>query len=632
MEVYIENLQRAHALENATAFTIYKELIDDLGGGVVGVLNNGEHCDWHIELKNNDRLQFLTFADDEGKYVFWHSSAHILAQAILRHYPQAKLTIGPPIKEGFYYDFDDLHFSEQDFTKIEQEAKKIIAENLAIKRQEYSSIEEARNSFSDNPYKLELIDNLSNEVISAYQQGEFIDLCRGGHVLKTGKIKAFKLLKTAAAFWRGDSKRASLTRVYGISFPSRGELKDYLTLKEEALKRDHRVLGKKHNLFSFQPEAPGMPFIHPKGMIIWHELLKFWKELHDDDGYLEIKTPGLMRRTLWEKSGHWENYLDNMYLSHIDDDDYAIKPMNCPGCCLFFNNNQFSYRDLPIRIAEIGSVYRHELSGVLSGLFRVRSFHQDDSHIFMTEDQIETEIRDIIVLSEKIYRQFNLSWHLELSTKPDNAIGSPEVWDISIGALKKVLDDYGKPYKINEGDGAFYGPKIDMHIQDSLNRNWQCGTIQLDMNLPERFNVLYNAKSGTKKRPIMVHRAIYGSIERFFGILIEHFSGKFPLWLSPEQVRILPIVDQHIEYSNKILEQLKAVGLRASLDDSVESLSKKIKLAQIDQVNYLLIIGDKEVSENQVTIRKREDKKKQVTISIDQLISQLLDEYKKRIT
>ena len=605
MKIFVENLQKHYDLPSPTPKEVLKACTSELDFPVIAVSKNGALIDWELSLKTDDKLKFLSFQDKKGKECYWHSSAHILAQAISHLYPTAKPTIGPPIDNGFYYDFYDLNFSEKDFSLVEDEIEKIIAADYPIVREEIASKQAADTLFQDNPFKRELIEEYHDQGLSLYRQGDFFDLCRGPHVESTGKIKRIKILKTAGAYWRGDSKQQQLTRVYAISFPSKQELKDYLTMLEEAQKRDHRVVGPKLDLFSFQDESPGMPFIHPRGLTVWNELVKYSRELRLQQGYQEIKTPSLMKKKLWEVSGHWDNYKQNMYLSHVDDEDYAIKPMNCPGACVFYKAKKHSYRDLPLRLAEIGHVHRHELSGALSGLFRVRSFHQDDSHIFAKRSDLKDEVKKLIRLCETIYSTFGLKFHFELSTQPDNSIGSQEFWDFSTETLQTVLEELGHKYQLNAGDGAFYGPKIDAHVRDALGRFWQCGTIQLDLNFPARFDLTYTNDQNQEERPIMLHCAIYGSIERFLGILIEHFSGNFPFWLAPEQVAVLPISEKHLDYAGQVLEKLQKASFRAFLDQSNESLNKKIRNAQVAKVNYMLVIGDKERDSATVTLRTR---------------------------
>ena len=589
----------------------------------VAVSINGTLKDLDAPLQEGDDVQFWNFDDPEGKEVFWHTSAHLLAQAILRIWPDAKPATGPPIENGFYYDFADLDISEHDFLAIEQEVEKIIQENPKLEREVFRGKEEALKAFSNNPYKNELIESFEDETISAYRQGEFFDLCRGPHLPDLGKIKAFKILKTSGAYWRGDPDREMLTRVYAISFPDKKSLKLHLVRLEEAKKRDHKILGPKLNLFSFAEESPGMPFIHHKGMMIWTKLTDYLRHTLLDAGYIEIKTPMMLTKELWERSGHWEHYREHMYLSIIEDREYAIKPMNCPGCMLYYGEAVRSYRELPLRIAEIGHVHRFEPSGALNGLFRVRSFHQDDAHLFMKKENIQSEMTQLLELADEIYGAFGLAYVLELSTRPEKSktIGSDEDWEAATKGLRKALEKKGLPYKINEGDGAFYGPKVDIHIRDAIGRLWQCGTVQLDLSLPEKFELEYVDSDGVYKRPIMIHRALFGSIERFFGILIEHFSGKFPLWLSPYPVRILPVADRHIEYCRKLEKKIRSEGISIDIDDSSESVSKKVRNAQILKYNYMIMIGDKEVKNHSLSLRARNN-----VVHREMKISRFLDE------
>ncbi len=607
MNIIIENLNTDLTLNGESPFDVFKKYGASLPKSTVAAVLDGNLVDWHKKITSGQKLEFVSFDDPRGKYIYWHTSAHILAQAILRHFPNAKPTIGPPIDQGFYYDFADLTFSENDFKTIELEMQKIINANLPISCHYYKDMAEAEAQFKDNSYKAEIIAEYQTD-LTAYSMGEFTDLCRGPHLLSTGKVGVIKLLRTSGAYWKQQVNSPSLTRIYGISFPSKKELFDYTTMQEEALKRDHRTLGQKLELFSIEPEAPGMPFLHPKGMSIYYELLKFWKELHNEYQYQEIRTPGIMRRKLWETSGHWNNYLDNMYSLSIDDEDYAIKPMNCPGCCVYMNTKQISYKQLPIRIAEIGSVYRHELSGVLSGLFRVRSFNQDDSHLFMMPEQVEDEIVLIIELASKIYSQFGLKWRVELSTRPEKSIGSDADWEQATDWLRQALIKCNLDFAVREGDGAFYGPKIDFHLEDALKRNWQCGTIQVDLNLPNLFKVNYIAADGSKKQPVMLHRAIFGSVERFFGILIEHYAGRFPLWLSPIQVRVIAISADQEELAKTTHKTLLEQGFKADIDLTSETLNKKIRLAQVEQVNYSIILGAKEAENGVISVRTRNGK------------------------
>lgn len=568
---------------------------------------NGTVCDLATALKEGDSVELINFDSTLGKEIFWHTSAHILAQAVLRLFPNAVPTIGPSIENGFYYDFANLHLTEADLERIEKEASKVIKDNYRTKREAFESKEDALKAFWHNPFKVEIIENLE-EGLTAYRQGEFFDLCRGPHLPFIGKVKAFKVLKTSSAYWRGDAEKESLTRIYGISFPDKQMLQEYMHQQEEARKRDHKVLGPKLGLFALKEEAPGLPFIQPKGMRVWNTLIDFWRKLHYEADYQEIKTPSLMTRELWEISGHWANYRENMYTVTIEEKDFAIKPMNCPGCVLYYRMHHYSYRQFPLRVAEIGHVHRYESSGALSGLMRVRGFHQDDAHIFMTPAMIEDEVLGVLTLLEDLYAAFGLQYHLELSTRPEtNTIGTDEDWEHATESLRSALERSGKSFKINPGDGAFYGPKIDVHIRDAIGRTWQCGTIQLDMALPARFGIEYTESDGTRKTPIMIHRALFGSIERFFGILIEHFAGKFPLWLSPNQVRILTVADRHMPYAQDLNLQLKKAGFFVEVDDSNESIGKKVRSAQLDQVNYILTIGDKEVENNTIALRTRDN-------------------------
>lgn len=609
MEVILKDGASYQLPENSSA----KDLADKLNlkgpDQALAVNINGKTYDLTHPLKNGDKVIFWSFEDNQGKEVFWHTSAHVLAQAILRIWPDAKPTIGPPIENGFYYDFANLTISDTDFDKIEKTMKEIIGENYVSKREVFSDKNEAIKQFCDNKYKCELIESFNpGDELSGYRQGEFFDLCRGPHLPNLGKIKAIKVMKTSGAYWRGDSKNEMLTRIYGTSFPDRKMLVDYLHHLEEAKKRDHRLIGAHLDLFSLKEEAAGMPFIHPKGMIMWNTLTTYLRKILAKNGYIEIKTPALMARELWERSGHWANYRDNMFTSEIENHDYAIKPMNCPGCMLYYRTHIHSYRELPLRIAEIGNVHRYEPSGALSGLFRVRSFHQDDAHILMKPEDIEKEILAIINLADQMYSTFGLTYHLELSTRPEkNTIGSDEDWELATNGLKGALDKSSKKYRINEGDGAFYGPKIDFHIRDAINRTWQCGTVQLDMALPERFELEYTSHDGSRKRPIMLHRVIYGSIERFLGILIEHFAGKFPLWISPLQIRILTVADRHQPYAEKLAQQFRDAEFHCDIDSSNESVSKKVRNAQLMQINYIITVGDKEIENHTINLRTRDN-------------------------
>ena len=581
---------------------VAQSISDGLARNCVAMELDDNLVDLSATIDRDTNIRLITSKDPEALEILRHSSAHVMAQAILRVYPDAKLTIGPAVEDGFYYDVDMAPVSEDDFAKIEAEIKKIIKEKLPIRRREVSK-DEALDFYKDEPYKLEMISDLEDGTISFYEQGEFTDLCRGPHVPHTGVTKFIKLIKVSGAYWRADPSNPQLQRIYGTAFFTKNELKDHLKFLEEAKKRNHRKIGQALDLFSFHEEAPGMPFFHPKGMELWNALLDFWRLEHRAAGYVESKTPIMLNRFLWERSGHWENYRENMYTSAIDDIEYAIKPMNCPGGMLIYSRKPHSYRDLPLRVAELGLVHRHELSGVLSGLFRVRAFHQDDAHLYMTPRHIEQEILGILNLSERMYGAFGLGFHLELSTRPEKSIGTDEQWETATNGLASALDAYGTEYALNEGDGAFYGPKIDLHIKDALGRTWQCGTIQLDMSLPERFNLYYIEKDNEKHRPIMIHRTVFGSIERFLGILIEHFAGKFPLWMAPVQTVILPINDDLVPYSNEVENILNSAGLRAEVDSRTESLNKKVREAQLQYIPLILTIGGKEKEAGTLSVR-----------------------------
>lgn len=570
---------------------------------------NGEVVDIRQVINEDATLNLLKFEDEGGQHAFWHTGSHLLAQAVKRLYPQAKLAIGPAIDNGFYYDIDvEVIITPEIMEKIEKEMAKIVKEGLAITRYELSRNEAlAKVNAEGEIYKAELIENLPEDaIISFYSQGEFSDLCAGPHIQNLSGIKAIKLLSLAGAYWRGDEKNKMLQRIYGITFPKRSELEAYLTRLEEAKKRDHRKLGKELDLFSLQEEGPGFPFFHPKGMIIRNELENFWRQIHQLRGYQEIKTPIILNAELWKRSGHWDHYKENMYFTEIDEASFAVKPMNCPGGMLVYKRKGHSYRDLPLKMAELGLVHRHELHGALHGLMRVRNFTQDDAHIFMTPDQIEAEVIKVIDLADDVYRVFGFNYKVELSTKPEKAIGSDEVWEIATEALRKALEKKNIDYRLNPGDGAFYGPKIDFHLEDSLGRTWQCGTIQLDFQMPERFDLNYIGSDGEKHRPVIVHRTILGSIERFFGILIEHFAGKFPVWLAPVQVMIIPVADSHHDFAKGIAEELTAIGVRASVDIRDEKLGYRIREAQMQKVPYMLVIGDKEAEGGDLALRIRD--------------------------
>ena len=584
-----------------------KQLSNSLAKKVLAANVNGELTDLREELVDGSEVAFLTFEEDGGKHTLRHTASHILAQAVKRLWPEAKLAIGPAIDKGFYYDIDMEHtLTPEDLTKIEKEMSRIVKENLPITKSVMSRQEAIEFFKSKNEdYKVELIEDLPEDaVISCYAQGDFIDLCAGPHVASTGKVKAFKLQSIAGAYWRGDEKNKMLQRIYGTAFEKKEELDAYLHLLEEAAKRDHRKLGKELGLFVIKEEGPGFPFFLPKGMALRNELENFWREVHHEFDYEEIRTPIILNKQLWETSGHWFHYRENMYTTIIDDEEYAIKPMNCPGGILVYQNEMHSYRDFPLRYAELGLVHRHELSGALHGLFRVRAFTQDDAHVFMLPDQMQSELMKVIELFDRIYSQFGLKYHVELSTKPDNAMGDDAIWEAATEALRNAIEAKGIPYVINPGDGAFYGPKLDYHIEDSLGRTWQCGTIQLDMNLPERFQIEYVGEDGQKHRPIMIHRACFGSMERFIGILTEHYAGAFPTWMAPVQVKILPISEKHVEYAKELAKQMHRDYVRVEVDDRSEKIGYKIRQAQMAKVPYMLVVGDKEVEEGTVNVRK----------------------------
>ena len=584
-----------------------KQLSNSLAKKVLAANVNGELTDLREELVDGSEVAFLTFEEDGGKHTLRHTASHILAQAVKRLWPEAKLAIGPAIDKGFYYDIDMEHtLTPDDLGKIEKEMSRIVKENLPITksimpRQEAIEFFKSKNE----DYKVELIQDLPEDaIISCYSQGDFIDLCAGPHVASTGKVKAFKLQSIAGAYWRGDEKNKMLQRIYGTAFEKKEELDAYLHLLEEAAKRDHRKLGKELGLFVIKEEGPGFPFFLPKGMALRNELENFWREVHHEFEYEEIRTPIILNKQLWETSGHWFHYRENMYTTIIDEEEYAIKPMNCPGGILVYQNEMHSYRDFPLRYAELGLVHRHELSGALHGLFRVRAFTQDDAHVFMLPSQMQSELMKVIELFDRIYSQFGLKYHVELSTKPDNAMGDDAIWEAATEALRNAIEAKGIPYVINPGDGAFYGPKLDYHIEDSLGRTWQCGTIQLDMNLPERFQIEYIGEDGQKHRPIMIHRACFGSMERFIGILTEHYAGAFPTWMAPVQVKILPISEKHVEYAKDLAKQMHRDYVRVEVDDRSEKIGYKIRQAQMAKVPYMLVVGDKEVEEGTVNVRK----------------------------
>ena len=588
------------------------EIASDISEGLARIATageiNGETADLRTVVDSDCDLNILTFQDEKGKSAFWHTASHIMAQAVKRLYPDTKLAIGPSVADGFYYDIDrETPLTADDLDKIEAEMKKIVKEALPIE-QFTKPRAEAIAYFREKgePYKVELIEDLPDDaVISFYSQGEFTDLCAGPHLMTTKPVKAFKLTSLAGAYWRGSEKNKMLQRIYGTAFPKKAELDEYLTMLEEAKKRDHRKLGKELGLFMMRDEGPGFPFFLPKGMVLKNTLLDYWREIHQRNGYVEISTPIMLSRHLWETSGHWDHYKDNMYATVIDEEDFAIKPMNCPGGILVYQSEPRSYRDLPLRMGELGLVHRHEKSGQLHGLMRVRCFTQDDAHIFMMPEQIRDEIKDVARLIDEVYSLFGFKYHVELSTRPEDSMGSDEDWDMATDALRGALDDLGLSYVVNEGDGAFYGPKIDFHLEDSIGRTWQCGTIQLDFQLPLRFNLEYTGADGEKHRPIMIHRVAFGSIERFIGILIEHFAGAFPTWLAPVQLRVLPISDKYMDYGRKVLEVLNKFGIRAEIDTRAEKIGYKIREAQMQKIPYMLVAGAKEEENGLVSVRSR---------------------------
>ncbi len=587
---------------------IAREISEGLARVATAAKINGEVADLRTVVEDDCELEILTFDSEEGKGAFNHTASHIMAQAVKRLYPDTKLAIGPSIANGFYYDLDrETPFVAEDLEKIEAEMKKIVKEAFPLERFTKPR-EEAIAYFKekDEPYKVELVEDLpEGEEISFYSQGEFTDLCAGPHLMSTKAVKAFKLTSLAGAYWRGDEKNKMLTRIYGVAYPKKSDLDEYLHMIEEAKKRDHRKVGRELGLFMMCDEGPGFPFFLPKGMVLKNILLDYWRELHKKNGYVEIATPLIMNRQLWENSGHWDHYKDNMYTTVIDDEDYAVKPMNCPGGMLVYKSEPHSYKDLPLRAGEIGLVHRHEKSGALHGLFRVRCFSQDDAHIFMTPDQIRDEIKGVAKLIDEVYSLFGFKYHVELSTRPENSMGSDEDWELATEGLRGALDDLGLDYVVNEGDGAFYGPKIDFHLEDSIGRTWQCGTIQLDMQMPQRFDLEYTGADGEKHRPIMIHRVAFGSIERFIGILIEHFAGAFPTWLAPVQVKVLPISDKFAQYGDSVRKQLEEAGIRVEFDTRSEKIGYKIREAQMQKIPYMLIVGQKEQEEGLVAVRSR---------------------------
>ena len=611
-----------------TAREIAASLSNSLVKSAVGALVNGEKKDLNEPLFGDIELKILTFNDEEGKEMFHHSSSHILAEAVQKLFPGTKLAIGPSIDDGFYYDFDkDGGFKPEDLEKIEAEMKKIIKENLKIEtftlpREEAIKFLEEKGE----PYKVELVNDLPEDAqISFYKQGEFVDLCAGPHLTYTKGVKAFKLMSLAGAYWRGDEKNKMLSRVYGTAFQDKEKLESYLTMLEEAKKRDHRKLGKELGLFTMMEEGPGFPFFLPKGMVLKNTLIDYWRSVHQRENYHEISTPIMLNRHLWEMSGHWDHYKDNMYTTKIDEEDFCVKPMNCPGGVLVYGSESRSYRDLPLKLAELGLVHRHEKSGTLHGLMRVRCFTQDDSHIFMTRDQITDEIKAVVRLIDEVYSMFGFKYHVELSTRPEDSMGSDEDWEDATNGLREALEDLNLDYVVNEGDGAFYGPKIDFHLEDTLGRTWQCGTIQLDFQMPQRFDISYIGADNDKHRPIMIHRVVFGSIERFIGILIEHYAGRFPVWLSPVQVKVLSVSEKSRPYAAEIYQKLRSADIRVEIDNRDEKIGYKIREAQLEKVPYMLVIGEKEVETSTLTVRSR-DKGDLGTRAVEEFIQQVVEE------
>ncbi|MDY4080845.1 MAG: threonine--tRNA ligase [Candidatus Metalachnospira sp.] len=591
-----------------TVMEIAKDISEGLARNACCGLVNGEVEDLRFPVNEDSTVEICTFDTPEGKRAFRHTASHVMAQAIKRLYPDTKLAIGPSIDDGFYYDFDrEKAFTQEELDEIEKEMKKIVKEDIALERFELPRAEAIKfMEEKGEPYKVELIQDLPEDsVISFYKQGDFTDLCAGPHLMSTKPIKAFKLMSVAGAYWRGNEKNKMLSRIYGTAYTKASDLEAYLNMLEEAKKRDHRKLGKELKLFALLDEGPGFPFFLPNGMIIKNTLIDYWREIHKKAGYVEVSTPIILSRQLWENSGHWDHYKDNMYTTVIDEQDFAVKPMNCPGGMLIYKQEMHSYRDLPLRVGELGLVHRHEKSGALHGLMRVRCFTQDDAHIFMTEEQIKDEIKGVVNLIDSVYKLFGFKYHVELSTRPEDSMGSDEAWEKATDGLRGALEEMGIDYVVNEGDGAFYGPKIDFHLEDSIGRTWQCGTIQLDMQMPERFELEYIDKDGSKKRPVMIHRVCFGSIERFIGILIEHFAGMFPTWLAPVQVKVLPISEKFVDYAEKVKGQLEAANIRVELDNRDEKIGYKIREARNERVPYMLVVGEKDMEADKVSLRSR---------------------------
>ena len=614
--------------ESSNGYSLAASISKKLAKEAIAAKINDKLVDLNHGLKNDDKVEIITADSEDGIEIIRHSTAHVMAQAVKRIYGNVKLAIGPTIKNGFYYDFDlDISLTQDDLKKIEDEMNKIINEDLKFKRDDVSR-EEALKIMSEKGeyYKVELINALDeSEKISLYEQGDFTDLCRGPHIPSTKFIKAFKLTSVAGAYWRGSEKNKMLQRIYGVAFSSKKELEKYLNMIEEAKKRDHRKLGRELKLFEIMDEGPGFPFFLPKGVILKNILIDYWRKLHNEAGYVEIETPIMLNKELWIRSGHWDHYKENMYTSMIDNKEFALKPMNCPGGMLVYKSEGHSYRDLPLRVGELGRVHRHEISGALHGLMRVRAFTQDDAHIFMLPEQIKSEILGVIKLIDEVYDTLGFKYNVELSTRPEDSMGSDEEWNMAERSLKEALDEGGLDYKINEGDGAFYGPKIDFHIEDSLGRSWQCGTIQLDFQLPQRFELEYIGSDGGKHRPIVIHRVIFGSIERFIGILIEHFAGKFPVWLSPIQVKVLPISDSFMEYGHEVIDKLRKYGIRCEIDNRSEKIGYKIREARNERVPYMIIVGEKEKNHGNISLRSR-DMGEEGSTSLEEFITRVLKE------
>ena len=632
MIITLKDGSKKEYAEAKSVYDIALDISEGLARAACAGEINGEEVDLRTIVDSDCELNILTFEDEGGKAAFRHTASHIMAQAVKRLYPETKLAIGPSIKDGFYYDVDrETPFTGEDLEKIEAEMKKIVKEGLRLERFTMTREEAIRfMQEKEEPYKVQLIEDLPEDAeLSFYRQGEFVDLCAGPHLMNTKPVKAFKLTSLAGAYWRGNEKNKMLTRIYGTAFTKKADLEEYLSRIEEAKKRDHRKLGRELGIFMMREEGPGFPFFLPKGMVLKNTLLDYLREIHNKAGYVEISTPIMLNRQLWETSGHWDHYKENMYTTVIDEQDFAIKPMNCPGGVLVYESEPRSYRDLPLRMGELGLVHRHEKSGQLHGLMRVRCFTQDDAHIFMTPEQIRDEIKGVATLINEVYSLFGFKYHVELSTRPEDSMGSDEDWEMATDALRAALDDLGLDYAVNEGDGAFYGPKIDFHLEDSLGRTWQCGTIQLDFQLPLRFNLEYIAADGEKHRPIMIHRVVFGSIERFIGILIEHFAGAFPTWLSPVQVRVLPISDKYMEYGQKVLAELKAAGIRAEIDTKAEKIGYKIREARLQKIPYMLVVGAKEEEDGVVSVRSR-FKGDEGQKGLDAFISDIKEEIKNR--